>query len=79
MLDRQKQLDKDEEALKIKEWEEKFEQEQKLIEEKEQQKEIRLRQKELEQLKLRGLDDQQIQNENSSRLENFNVEKSFKN
>ena len=35
--------------------------------------------KELEQLKLRGLDDQQIQNENSSRLENFNVEKSFKN
>ena len=79
MLDRQKQLDKDEEALKIKEWEEKFEQEQKLIEEREQQKEIRLRQKELEQLKLRGLDDQQIQNENSSRLENFNVEKSFKN
>ena len=48
MLDRQKQLDKDEEALKIKEWEEKFEQEQKLIEEREQQKEIRLRQKELE-------------------------------
>ena len=79
MLDRQKQLDKNEEALKIKEWEEKFEQEQKLIEEREQQKEIRLRQKELEQLKLRGLDDQQIQNENSSRLENFNVEKSFKN
>ena len=30
-----------------------------------------MRQKELEQLKLRGLDDQQIQNENSSRLENF--------
>ena len=71
--------DRDQEALKIREWEEKFEQEQKLIEEREQQKEIRLRQKELEQLKLRGLDDQQIQNENSSRLENFNVEKSFKN
>ncbi len=79
MLDQQKQLDKDEEALKIKEWEKKFEREQKLIEEREQQKEIKLRQIELEQLKLRGLDDQQIQNENSSRLENFDVEKSFKN
>ena len=79
MMDQQKQLEKDQEIIKFKEWEKKFEQEQKLNEERERIKEERLRQKEIEQLKLRGLDDDQIQGEISSKLQSFNVEKRSKN
>ena len=72
--EKQKQL----EYIKIKEWEEKFDREQKLKEQEEIRREQRLMQKELE----KRAKFENIKNDNNnpvSGLENFNVDKSKEN
>jgi len=61
--------------LKIKEWEEKFDREQKMKEQQEILKEQRLRQRELNESNLNN-DDTNINKELTSQLENFEVDKS---
>ena len=67
------------ENIKIKEWEEKFDREQKAREHKENLREQRLRQKELE--KLRSFEEKQnlIDNNYSSGLEKFDFDKTKEN
>ena len=60
------------ESLKLKEWEEQFDREQKMKERKELLKDERLRQRELSKL---NSDDANITNELSTKLENFDVDK----
>ena len=61
------------ESMKLKEWEEQFDREQKMKERKEILKDERLKQKELSQLKSEEAD---LRNELSSKLETFDVDKS---
>ena len=79
MLDRQKQLDKNEEALKIKEWEEKFDREQKAKELKERLRDQKLREKELERLRSFESEQEPVKNNYSSSLEKFDIDDSKKN
>ena len=71
------------ESIKIKEWEEKFDKEQKLKEEQERIKDERLRQRELNKINFKdqnkGKEEEQIKEKITSRLENFNVDKTTKN
>ena len=60
------------ESIKLKEWEEKFDREQKLKEQKEILKDQKLRQRELNEL---NSNDTNISNELSSKLENFEIDK----
>jgi len=67
------------EAIKIKEWEEKFDREQKLNEEKEKLKEERLKLKELEDQRLKIIEDQKIKEELTTKLQSFDVDQNRKN
>jgi len=67
------------EAIKIKEWEEKFDRDQKLKEEKEKIKEERLKLKELEDQRLKETEDQKIKEELASKLQSFDVDQNRKN
>ena len=69
--EKQKQL----ENIKIKEWEEKFDQEQKIKERKEYLREQQLRLKELDKLRSFDEKENQIDNNYSSGLEKFKVDK----
>ena len=73
--DRKKQL----EYIKIKEWEEKFDREQKIREQKENLREQRLRQKELDRLKSFDEDTKSLDENLSSGLQKFDIDKSKKN
>ena len=73
--EKQKEL----EYIKIKEWEEKFDREQKEQERKENLREQRLRQKELDKIRSFEEKDKSIENNYSSGLENFDVDKSKEN
>jgi hypothetical protein len=73
--DKQKQL----ENIKIKEWEEKFDREQKAREHRENLREQRLRQKELEKLKSFEEKEKVIEENFSSGLEKFEIDKSKEN
>ena len=67
------------EYIKIKEWEEKFDREQKEREHKENLREQRLRQKELEKLKSFEKEESSIESNYSSGLEKFDIDKSKEN
>ena len=73
--EKQKEL----EYIKIKEWEEKFDREQKAREQRENLREQRLRQKELERLKSFEEDAKPIDENLSSGLEKFEINKTQKN
>ena len=63
--------------MKIKEWEEKFDREQKIREQQENLREQRLKQKELE--RLRSYNDEEINNNLSKGLEKFEIDKTKEN
>ena len=63
--------------MKIKEWEEKFDREQKIREQQENLREQRLKQKELE--RLRSFKDEEINNNLSKGLEKFEIDKTKEN
>ena len=63
--------------MKIKEWEEKFDREQKIREQQENLREQRLKQKELE--RLRSFNDEEINNNLSKGLEKFEIDKTKEN
>ena len=65
------------EEQKLKEWEEKFDREQKLKEQEEIRREQRFKEKELERLKLE--EDENLKSSKSSALENFDIDKSSEN
>ena len=67
------------EYIKIKEWEEKFDREQKIREQKENLREQRLRQKELDRLKSFDEDNKSLDENLSSGLQKFDIDKSQKN
>ena len=69
----------EEEYLKIKEWEEKFDKEQKLMEEEEKLKDERLRQRELNEIRRKEMEEQEIKEQLSSRLTTLDLEKTRKN
>ena len=66
------------ENLKIKEWEEKFDREQKMKEQQEILKEQRLKQREINELNLNN-DDANVNKELTSQLEKFEVDKTSEN
>lgn len=65
------------EYIKIKEWEEKFDREQKLKEQEEIRREQKLKEKELERLRLE--EKENLQTKKPSTLENYNIDKFYKN
>ena len=69
------------ENIKIKEWEEKFDKEQKFMEEKERIKEERIRLREIEYQKSKNLDndDDKVKEELTSKLQSFDVDQNRKN
>ena len=67
------------EYIKIREWEEKFDREQKIKEQRENLREQKLRQKELERLKSFEENAKPIDEKLSSGLEKFEVDKTQKN
>jgi len=67
------------EYIKIKEWEEKFDREQKAKEHKENLREQRLRQKELERMRSFEEKENSVENNISSGLEKFEVSKTKEN
>ena len=67
------------ENIKIKEWEEKFDREQKAREHRENLRDQRLRQKELEKLKAFEEEENVINKKYSSGLEKFDVDKTKEN
>ena len=73
--ERQKKL----EYIKIKEWEEKFDREQKAKEHRENLREQRLRQQELDRLKSFEEKENRIENNFSSGLEKFDIDKTKEN
>ena len=73
--ERKKQL----EYIKIKEWEEKFDREQKAREHRENIREQRLRQKEIERLKSFNRDEKQVDQKLTSGLQNFDIDKTSEN
>ena len=79
LIKQEEEKQKEMEYIKIKEWEEKFDREQKMREQKENLREQRLRQKELERLKSFEQDTKPIDEKLSSGLENFEIDKTQKN
>ena len=79
MIRQEEEKEKQLENIKIKEWEEKFDRDQRAREHKENLREQRLRQKELE--KLRAFEEKQnkLENNYSSGLEKFDVNKTKEN
>ena len=67
------------EYIKIKEWEEKFDKEQKAKEEEERLREERLRRRELESLRKLELEEKEVKDELANRLKTFNIDKTTKN
>ena len=67
------------EFIKIKEWEEKFDKEQKMKEEEERLREERLRKRELESLKRQEVEEKEVKEELANRLKTFNIDKTTKN
>ena len=68
------------EYIKVKEWEEKFDREQKLMEEKERMKEEKLRLRDLEYQRSKNLDDyDKVKDELTSKLESFDINKNSNN
>ena len=61
--------------MRLKEWEEKFDKKQKEKEAEELLKEERLKRKELQEKYLRGRKEEDLSNDLTSRLENFDIEK----
>ena len=75
MIKEQEEKQKELEYIKIKEWEEKFDREQKEKEHRENLREERLRQKELEKSRTFGEKEDIVEKNFSSSLENFDVNK----
>ena len=73
--EQQEQLIKDAENLKLKEWEEQFDKKQKEKEAEELLKDERLKRRELQEKYLRDKKEDELNNDLTSRLENFDVEK----
>ena len=71
LIKQEEEKQKEMEYIKIKEWEEKFDREQKMREQKENLREQRLRQKELERLKSFEQDTKPIDEKLSSRPRKF--------
>ena len=67
------------EYLKIKEWEEKYDLEQKAKEEEERARDERLRLRELQRAKLAEQEENKVKEELSSRLKSLNIDKTSKN
>ena len=67
------------ENIKIKEWEEKFDREQKVREHRENLREQRLRQKELEKLRALEEKENRLENNYSSGLQKFDINKTKEN
>ena len=70
---------KDLEYLKIKEWEEKFDKEQKLKEEEDRLRDEKLRLRELERERLAETEGNKVKEELSSRLKALDIDKTTKN
>ena len=79
MIKEEEEKQKELENIKIKEWEEKFDREQKAKEQRENLREQRLRQKELERLKSFDEDTKSIESNPPTALEKFDIDKSKKN
>ena len=79
MIKEEEEKEKQLEDIKIKEWEEKFDREQKAREHRENLREQRLRQKELEKLRAFEEKENRLDNNYSSGLEKFDVNKTKEN
>ena len=79
MIKEEEEKQKELENIKIKEWEEKFDREQKAREHRENLRDQRLRQKELEKLKAFEEEENIINKKYSSGLEKFDVDKTKEN
>ena len=79
MIKQEEEKQKELEFIKIKEWEEKFDREQKIREQRENIREQKLRQKELERLKSFDEDSKPLDDNLSSGLEKFDIDKTQKN
>ena len=79
LIKQEEEKQKELEFIKIKEWEEKFDREQKIKQQRENLREQRLREKELERLKSFEENSKPIDNNMSSGLEQFEVDKTPKN
>ena len=79
MKEEEDQIKKDLEAKKIKEWEDKFDEEQKLKLEEEKLKDNKIKQRERLRRVIEEQSDQNLQNELFSKLETFEIDKSKKN
>ena len=79
LIKEEEEKQKELEHLKIKEWEEKFDREQKAKEHRENLREQRLRQKELEKLRLLDEKQKPVDNNFTSGLEKFEVNKNKEN
>ena len=79
MIKEEEEKEKQLENLKNKEWEEKFDREQKAREHKENLREQKLRQKELEKLRAFEEKEDRLKNNYSSGLEKFDINKTKEN
>ncbi len=79
MIKQEEEKQKELEFIKIKEWEEKFDRDQKIRQQRENLREQRLREKELERLKSFEENSKPIEKKMSSGLEKFEVDKTPKN
>ena len=79
MMKQEEEKQKELEYVKIKEWEEKFDREQKAKEHRENLREQRLRQKELDKLRLFEEEENSMENNMSSGLEKFDINKTKEN
>ena len=75
----EEQKQKDLEFLKIKEWEEKYDLEQKAKEEEERVREEKLRLRELQRARLANEEENKVKEELSSRLKTLDIDKTTKN
>ena len=73
------QIKKEQEFIKLKEWEENFDKEQKLKIEKEKLRDEKIKRRELEELKLKNQKEFELKDELTSRLENFEIKQFRKN
>ena len=79
MIKEEEEKERQLENIKIKEWEEKFDREQKEREHKENLREQRLRQKELEKLRAFEEKEDRLENNYSSELQKFDINKTKEN
>ena len=79
MIKEEEEKQKELEYIKIKEWEEKFDREQKAKEHRENLREERLRRRELESLKRQEVEEKEVKEELANRLKTFNIDKTTKN